>query len=350
MHSLEISIGEKLSAPAGHERDELGSLVADVNAMVDSFVNILGRERQERERSERHLRAILHNAENGIFQVNSAGTLMSCNPAFSSLFRLPGNTDDTLPANVSQVLGKDADDLQSTLDEALRTGRSQRRDFALADTRNPRWLSLIISPLEDGIFQGIVHDITAQALAQQEAENRATTDSLTGIHNREGFELALDRHFDTRCNDSSSEFTLAMLDLDHFKAVNDHHGHQAGDEVLRMVARRIKSLLRAEDTVARTGGDEFAVIIGGDVSEAVLARIAGKIVQSLDEPISLQGGKVARIGVSIGLATRTPGDSSAADLIRRADEAMYQAKREGRNTFRFSTSEGPQDSPPPTPQ
>lgn len=353
LHSLAVSTGEKLNAPAGHEKDELGSLVADVNRMVDSFVEILGRERderQERERGERRLRAILDNAENGIFQVSSEGELLSCNPAFSSLFGLPGNTEDKLPADLVRVLGQDAEDLQSTLDEARRTGRAQRRDFALADTRSPRWLSLIVSPLEDDIFQGIVHDVTAHALAQQEAESRATTDSLTGIYNREGFELALDRHFDIQRKDRSGEFTLAMLDLDYFKEVNDLHGHQAGDKVLQMVARRVKSLLRAEDIVARTGGDEFAVIIGGEVSEGVLARIAAKIVQSLGEPISLQAGQTACIGVSIGLATRTPEDSSAANLIRRADEAMYQAKREGRNTYRFAVPGGDQKAPPAIPR
>ena len=351
LHSLAVSTGEKLIAPAGHKKDELGSLVADVNRMVDSFVEILGREReerQERERGERRLRAILDTAENGIFLVSSAGQLLSCNPAFSSLFGLPENTEEKLPVNLVRVLGQDADDLQSTLDEVRRTGRSQRRDFALADTRSPRWLSLIVSPLEDDIFQGIVHDVTAHALAQQEAENRATTDSLTGIYNREGFELALDRHFDIQRKDRSGEFTLAMLDLDYFKEVNDRHGHQAGDKVLQMVARRIKSLLRAEDIVARTGGDEFAVIIGGEVSEEVLARIAAKIVQSLGEPISLETGKTACIGVSIGLATRMSEDHSAANLIRRTDEAMYQAKREGRNTYRFAAPDGAQEAPPST--
>ena len=119
-----MATGEQLSAPSGHERDELGSLVADVNSLVNSFVEILGRERQERqerERGERQLRNILNNVQNGVFQLDRDGLLLSCNPAFLTLFELSPESARELPKPIDEVLGRDGEAIIHTLNSAMLT-------------------------------------------------------------------------------------------------------------------------------------------------------------------------------------------------------------------------------------
>ena len=122
-----------------------------------------------------------------------------------------------------------------------------------------------------------------------------------------------------------------MVDLDHFKLVNDSLGHEAGDELLRKVVPRLSGAMRRQDTLARLGGDEFAVLCEQIPSEAAATRIASKMASALEEPIGL-GGDEHVVSASIGIALSSPG-SCAADLLRDADAAMFQAKQAGRGGF-----------------
>jgi diguanylate cyclase (GGDEF)-like protein len=152
----------------------------------------------------------------------------------------------------------------------------------------------------------------------------AETDPLTGIANRRVFEATLEREL-ARAERSGEQVSLVMMDIDHFKRLNDSHGHQAGDDVLRQLAANLTAACRGFDTPARFGGEEFAVILPTCTSKESL-WIADRMRQQLSEMDD-----VAPITVSVGVATYPAHSEDAAGLVKAADEALYEAKRAGRN-------------------
>ena len=175
--------------------------------------------------------------------------------------------------------------------------------------------------------------ITKKRIYQAHLKSMALFDSLTELPNRTLFFdrltmiLEESRRYD-------NIFSLLYIDLDGFKNVNDSLGHEAGDELLVVVAEQLRTLCRKSDTAARLGGDEFAVILPQLRSSEGAKKVARKIISSLSEPVQLAAGTVV-VGASIGIAI-FPGDGNEAEeLLRQADTAMYKAKNSGKNTFRF---------------
>lgn len=162
----------------------------------------------------------------------------------------------------------------------------------------------------------------------------AMRDPLTGLFNRRQFNEALEREI-ASANRRGSCFTLLLLDLDGFKPVNDRYGHHAGDAVLRAVAERLGSQARSNDTVARIGGDEFVLICPDLCDESSAALVSERLLNLLNEEILLETATV-RIGASIGIAFYPNHAHTVDDLIRAADEAMYLAKKAGRNRCAFA--------------
>jgi diguanylate cyclase (GGDEF)-like protein/PAS domain S-box-containing protein len=160
-------------------------------------------------------------------------------------------------------------------------------------------------------------------------EVAASTDPLTGLANRRAFERDLSAA-------AGTGFTLLLLDLDGFKAVNDEHGHAAGDTVIRDVGARIHRSVRQGDLSARIGGDEFAVLCAGLTDEAVATGLAGDLLEAVRQPVVV-GDTTVEVGVSIGIATSTD-HATAEQLLRAADHALYDAKQSGRNTFRLASA------------
>jgi diguanylate cyclase (GGDEF)-like protein/hemerythrin-like metal-binding protein len=189
----------------------------------------------------------------------------------------------------------------------------------------------------------LLTDVTARRRAEKQLSYLAFLDPLTGLANRA---LFLDRLRDTLIAARRDRRVAAVLlcDLDGFKQVNDQHGHDAGDAVLRAVARRLETAVRDSDTVARLGGDEFAVILAKVASREQVAIVTERMVRAFDEPI-LVGAVPCKVGISIGIATH-PEDASEVDaLVTRADAAMYESKRAGKNRFTYSVASAPSDKP-----
>ncbi|WP_059018502.1 sensor domain-containing diguanylate cyclase [Mycobacterium sp. M26] len=172
---------------------------------------------------------------------------------------------------------------------------------------------------------GVTRDISERKAFESELRRLAVTDALTGVWNRRHGEELFNAEL-TQARQTSRPLTLLMLDIDHFKAINDRYGHQAGDRVLIEVSRRLQANLPSTDIVARWGGEEFVILLrGSDIDEGMAT--AEKLRGQMADMIFVDVGPVT---VSIGAAERWAGDSLDSWLAR-ADEALYRAKRSGRN-------------------
>lgn len=184
-------------------------------------------------------------------------------------------------------------------------------------------------------FTAIIRDITDRRQADERVQYLAHYDKLTELPNRVLFHDRLGQALNLARRERH-ELALLYIDLDKFKAVNDSLGHHAGDELLKGVAGRIRRWLRESDTVARIGGDEFAVILPAIATREDVSTVARKLIDALSAPFHLSGqNRETCIGSSIGIAI-FPADAQEMDaLVKAADAAMYSAKPQG-NSFRFS--------------
>ena len=210
----------------------------------------------------------------------------------------------------------------------------------------PEWLTITAVKNQQGQVQNYIAafaDMTKHKLAEEQIKQLAYYDNLTGLANRTLFYDRLEQAiFQAKRN--QTKLALLFIDLDRFKEVNDTLGHDAGDQLLKTVAIRIRSCLRESDVLSRLGGDEFVVLLKdinpaqGKEIEDICATIADNIISRLSEvheykPYSIYGGG------SIGIVIYPDNAEQVSDLIQRADTAMYEAKNAGRNTFRFFTPE-----------
>ena len=159
----------------------------------------------------------------------------------------------------------------------------------------------------------------------------ANNDALTGLPNRRLLEDRMEQAL-KEAGRADNMVAVLFLDLDYFKVVNDTHGHVMGDQLLKKAAERLTNLLRAEDTVARVGGDEFVILLAKINDEQQLMATAEKVINELDKPFYIAE-KTLQVDVSIGIALYPQHDNKASQLIKHADDAMYVAKRQGRNCY-----------------
>jgi diguanylate cyclase (GGDEF)-like protein len=179
--------------------------------------------------------------------------------------------------------------------------------------------------------------------AREQLRIQATHDSLTGLFNRMAILEALDREV-TRSHREKKPIAVIMADLDHFKQINDTHGHQVGDAVLQETARRMSASLRAYDSVGRYGGEEFLVVVPGSDLDAA-AELAERLRHGVAaEPICVAGAAISPT-ISLGLAVSTAATCRPEDLLHEADEALYAAKSAGRNRMEVASPREPSSSP-----
>lgn len=177
----------------------------------------------------------------------------------------------------------------------------------------------------------LYRDISERKRLEQELEDRATTDFLTGLANRRRFNELLAAELTRLKRFRSQRAALLMLDLDHFKAINDGHGHAAGDRVLQRFGELLRERMRATDEGGRLGGEEFALLLPGAGLEDALA-IAEALRERVEQtPVASDGGEDIRFTISIGVTTLDAGDEAIDTALKRADQALYAAKANGRN-------------------
>ena len=196
-------------------------------------------------------------------------------------------------------------------------------------TRHAALLSAGVTVLTVLVLWRIGRLLAERAALHQQLLRQATHDGLTGLPNRAAL-------LDRLARPAPSGRALLFVDLDGFKPVNDRLGHVVGDQLLHAVAARLAGCLRDGDLAARLGGDEFAVLLHGEDAEAIAEAAARRVLAALTLPFALSAGQVT-VGASIGIATSAPAASlTGDDLLRRADAAMYAAKRAGKNRYRLA--------------
>lgn len=342
LHQLKLGSGEQIVLPPGHTDDEIGRLAEDINGLIVRMGDLLAAERDmraQREESERKFRLLFESAQTGIFTLDGEGFLHDWNPWFSRTLGLPAHGESHHTYALGEVLGDHSSRLDALMVRALADQRPAAADFELSvGTVGTIWLHLVLNPMPGNLMQGIVNDVSEQKRAEASAIAMAERDQLTGLLNRRGIEHRIGDALNALRDGVG--MALMLVDLDGFKQVNDSMGHDAGDQVLSIVARQLESVVRRTDLVARIGGDEFVVVLCALESADTARFIASKIVSTLARPIDLGGGKVASIGASVGVAYTSAPPDAADKLMRRADEAMYEAKRAGKSQFRFASGNG----------
>ncbi|MEZ4255706.1 MAG: diguanylate cyclase [Polyangiales bacterium] len=202
-------------------------------------------------------------------------------------------------------------------------------DYRTSDT-SPSWWRAHVVPLSLSEGGAVISftDISDSKAAVLELSHAATHDNLTGLPNRELFHQRLDESLLA----PEQSVAVAFVDVDEFKAVNDHFGHEVGDQLLCEIARRLRSVVRGCDTVARYAGDEFVILLSGFKGPESLEECGTRIVEAFASPFQFSE-CVLTVGVSVGLAAGRAGSSEGSIIVRRADEAMYRAKNAGKNRF-----------------
>lgn len=300
--------------------DELGQLAGEMNQMLERL-----------EHSEARDRAILQSMRDGYFEMDVDGVILTVNPA---LCQLLGQTRETLIGHpYYELLGED--DLaraRQPFQRAMQSGAG--KTFAIPLQRADGSLGYfeatvsLIHDLQGELrgYRGIVRDVSDQIAYQQQLLEMAYRDPLTGLGNRKAFDEQLGQAL-LRAGSGGSELALLYLDLDRFKEVNDRFGHDIGDALLRTVAERVRSTLRQPDKAYRLGGDEFAVLLE-DSQENNPQRLAERLLAALVQPIALNGKRIDFVTPSIGIALYPRHAGDAEGLVRAADSAMYEAKRQ----------------------
>jgi two-component system CheB/CheR fusion protein len=297
-------------------------------------------EKMEAETKLRLSASVFEHASEATLISDADNRILSVNPAFT---RITGYTAEEIIGQTPKILnsGNHPKEFYKHLwDTLLNTGSWQ------GEIQNRRkngdiyteWLSInVLKGDDEAVIRHIAvfSDITDAKKAQETIERQASFDALTGLPNRN---LTMDRLCQMlhRCRRNNQLFAVMFLDLDHFKSVNDALGHPAGDELLVKTAMRIKAVLRDSDSVGRMGGDEFVVLLGDLVSTEDVVPIANKILLEVRQPL-LIAGHTLQTATSIGITVYPMDGDSPETLLKNADSALYEAKRNGRNTFCFFT-------------
>lgn len=339
-----VAYSNRVAGPDGRSSDM--SIVLIPMSAGGSVTHVLGfaeniTERKQAElalhESRQMLRHIIDNIPQSVFWKDSESVFLGGNRSLledaglDSLDQLVGKTD-------ADLRWKDQAEHYRQVDlEVMRSGLPRLKMQATDHRRDgtPCWIETSKIPLKDeqGKVVGVLavtEDITARKYMEQELFRRANYDVLTGLPNRGFFES----HLAEAVKRAQRQPGLALMyfDIDRFKHINDTYGHDVGDEVIRMFASRTRAVLRESDFIARLGGDEFVLVIEGLAEREVAAVIAEKLVLAMVPPFLLPGTQL-QVSTSIGVAYYEAGMAPEM-LVKAADQAMYDAKRAGRNCFR----------------
>ncbi len=324
---------------------EVGQIAQRYNSVISRVKDEMSRRDQainNFKASEQRKSAILNASMDCIISISAHSNIIEFNPAASRIF----GVDKRI------VLSQDFIDYFVLPQDKLMFRTSLRHQFTaskglLLNRRNsiqlqrydghqfPAEVTITEAELYNAgerEFTLYIRDITRQRKLQNKLQHLAYRDPLTDLYNRTYFLQELSKQLEAGIQDGNS-VAVFFLDLDRFKKINDTLGHQAGDHLLLEVSKRLLSVTREEDIIARWGGDEFVILVTGELHESQLVKIAIKILEATREPVSF-GGRELKIPTSIGISVSHK-KMEAQQLIQHADIAMYFAKEAGRDTYRL---------------
>ncbi len=338
-------------------RDEEGN----ITGLIGIFWDITERKqaREKLEESEAKYRAIIEAASDQIFMVDSEMKILSMNIFAAGLFHK--KPEDMVSKSLTEIFPSEiAASTSKNIQEVFETGMNIKKEEALLLGGKSMWTSTSLSPVKDVNGKviaviGIARDITERKeiekgleKARNELIELVTHDALTGLPNRrllyDRFDIAL-----ASAQRNKKRLAIMSLDLDKFKAINDALGHDVGDKLLVAAADRLTSILRKVDTVARMGGDEFALLLWDVDHKEDAVKVAKKIVEEFRRPFLIDGHTLNNT-ISLGIAIYPEDGKDIRDLLKGSDESMYRVKESGRDNYKFSSYSNlnppPQDTKP----
>jgi diguanylate cyclase (GGDEF)-like protein/PAS domain S-box-containing protein len=323
------------------ERYSIGRRIEEIaNVRVWSFRDITARFAAEAALRESEIRYRLLFEQNaaGVCVTRGDGEIVDCNTTFA--FMLGYKRNDLIASKIGDLYERrfEGEELAAMLfDSPMLNGvevELRRRDGSSV------WVLQNLSLVGQGdsaVIHATVVDISDRKRAEEQIEFHAYHDVLTHLPNRRLFTDRLGLGI-TRARRSGRPLAVMFIDLDHFKTVNDTLGHNAGDDLLLEMSRRLRHCVREDDTVARLGGDEFTIILSELRHPEDAAQVAQKILEAVQVPLSIAGTPL-EVSASIGIAIYPADGGDAESLLRSADNAMYRAKEAGRNTYQLCTEE-----------
>jgi diguanylate cyclase (GGDEF)-like protein/PAS domain S-box-containing protein len=339
-------------SPAIFRHKKKDGSIIDVDISSFEFVSggrrrrlVMARDITERRRSERLLREsearyrlLFERNLAGVYRTTADGRVLDANDAFARVFGYDSR-EEVLSVQASSFY------FDNSERERMIAEVRQQRALTNVEVRMRRrdgsavWVLENMTMIEGTmpeILEGTVIDITDRKYAQEEIEYQAYHDVLTGLPNRLLFRDRISVAL-AHARRTARAVAVMFFDLDDFKNVNDSLGHTVGDRLLQAVGMRLVAAVRAEDTVARMGGDEFTVLLSDVADGRGAATVARKILDSISAPVVIDGHEL-KVTTSIGIAV-FPGDGFDAEtLLKNADRAMYRAKQLGRNNYQYATT------------
>ena len=295
---------------------------------------VIAQDITERRKNEERYRLLFERNLAGVYRTTVDGRILDVNDAMARIFGFVSREELMAESALSLYLAED--DRQHVLRNLAEArtltnfeSRMRRRDGEQI------WILENASLLDDGVIEGTIVDITDRKNAQQAMEYQAYHDVLTELPNRLLFRDRLSIAL-AHAKRTKRAAAVMFLDLDQFKLVNDTLGHSIGDRLLQQMALRLVGCVRAEDTVARMGGDEFTILLADLNDRRSAATVAQKVLDAIRQPVLIDEHELY-VTTSIGIALYPEDGMDTETLLREADRAMYRAKDSGRNNFQFAT-------------
>jgi diguanylate cyclase (GGDEF)-like protein/PAS domain S-box-containing protein len=322
----------------------LAHYIPDIDADGDvRGFSILASEVTELKETEAELKlaaSVFDNTVDGVIITDAEGVILSVNPAFIDI---TGYSAEQAIGQTPRILKSNWQDqsfYEDMWQDIMTRGRWEGELWNRRKNGDVFLERMIITMIRDADgepvrYVSVFSDITDLWRKDEHLRHLAFHDALTDLPNRL---LLIERMDQTIVNYDREQCNLALLfiDLDGFKLINDHFGHVVGDDLLKIVAQRLLTVVRISDTVARLGGDEFVIKLNNLTDKNVISSIASGIIKVVNEPMEIRG-EVVQVSASMGIAIFPADGHTSLDLIKNADAAMYAAKDSGKNTYCFFT-------------
>ncbi len=299
-------------------------------------------ERKLAEAEQRLAATVFRSTAEAVMITDPGGRIVTANRAFTEI---TGYQPEEIGGQTTAAFksGRHSDEFYTAMWETLATTGRWRGELWNRRKNGevyPTWLNINAVRDDHGTvthYVGVFSDITAMKESENRLDHLAHHDTLTGLPNRLLLNGRLEQAF-ARAHRNQTMVAVLLLDLDHFKVINDTLGHPVGDLLLKEAAARLGHCTREDDTVARLGGDEFTVLLEDQAGTRGAGVIAQKIIAAIEERFILNGHEVF-VTASIGIAIYPADGSDATTLLKNADSALYRAKEQGRNNYQYYTQE-----------